>query len=151
MLQNNRALFPLPLFHALAQMGLEQDRACRRFSFPTDVRSTDDAFEITTDLPGLDASRVSVDVEGSQLTIAIKDSPEPSDQASDSKSDDDTGWISRERRPLKGQRVFNFSDAQSVDLDRLSAKLHAGVLTVRVPKKKTPARSVSIETVPAQV
>jgi len=91
-------------------------------SAATDIKETDNTFQIETELPGYDKSEISVSVKEGVLTIkAEHGSEQPSDE----------GFIRRERTWETVERSFEVS---GVDTGAISAAYVNGVLTVTLPK-----------------
>lgn len=91
-------------------------------SAATDIRETDEAFQIETELPGYDKSEISVSVKEGVLSIKAEHNGE--------KSSDD-GYLRRERTWETVERSFEVS---GVDTGAISAAYVNGVLTVTLPK-----------------
>jgi HSP20 family protein len=85
-----------------------------------DLRETDDALEISADVPGLDDEQLEINVVGKALVIS-----------GHRELDDDAG--SRHRR-FRGSFEHRFALGDELDIDRIDAMLRNGVLTIRVPK-----------------
>ena len=91
-------------------------------SAATDIRETDEAFVIDTELPGYDKSEISVNMKEGVLTVRAEHKGEIS-------SDD--GYIRRERTCETVERSFEVS---GIDAAAISAGYTNGVLTVTLPK-----------------
>lgn len=91
-------------------------------SAATDIRETDEAFQIETELPGYDKSEISVSVKEGVLSIKAEHNSE--------KGSDD-GYLRRERTWETIERSFEVS---GVDTGAISAAYVNGVLTVTLPK-----------------
>lgn len=91
-------------------------------SAATDIRETNEAFQIETELPGYDKSEISVSVKEGVLSIKAEHSGE--------KSSDD-GYLRRERTWETVERSFEVS---GVDTGAISAAYTNGILTVTLPK-----------------
>ena len=91
-------------------------------SAATDIRETNDAFQIETELPGYDKSEISVSVKEGVLSIKAEHNGE--------KTSDD-GYLRRERTWETVERSFEVS---GVDTGAISAAYVNGVLTVTLPK-----------------
>ena len=91
-------------------------------SAATDIRETDNAFVIETELPGYDKSEISVSVKEGVLSVKAAHSAE--------KSSDD-GYVRRERGWETVERSFEVS---GVDTAAITAAYQNGVLTVTLPK-----------------
>lgn len=93
----------------------------------TDIRDDGDRYILESELPGFRREDISLDISGSQLTIAAE-------RSSDSGEKDDRGsYIRRERSYGSYKRSFDISN---VSPDEISAEYRDGVLTVELPKKK---------------
>ena len=91
-------------------------------SAATDIRETDEAFIIETELPGYEKSDINVSVKEGVLTLKAEHGGEkPSDE----------GYIRRERGWETVERSFEVS---GVDTAAISAAYVNGVLTVTLPK-----------------
>ena len=91
-------------------------------SAATDIRETDDAYLIETELPGYDKSEISVSVKEGILTVRAEHNGE---RASDE------GYLRRERAWETVERSFEVTE---VDTAAISASYVNGVLTVTLPK-----------------
>ena len=91
-------------------------------SAATDIRETDEAFLIETELPGFDKSEISVSVKEGVLTLKAEHSGEMASEE---------GYVRRERTWETVERSFEVS---GVDTAAISAAYVNGVLTVTLPK-----------------
>ena len=91
-------------------------------SAATDIKETDSAFQIETELPGYEKSEISVSMKEGVLTIHAEHAGEQSP---------DEGYIRRERTWETVERSF---DVSGVDTAGISAAYVNGVLTVTLPK-----------------
>ncbi len=91
-------------------------------SAATDIKETNEAFLIETELPGYDKSEINVSLKEGVLTVRAEHSGE--------KSPDD-GYVRRERTWETVERSFEVS---GVDTGAISAAYVNGVLTVTLPK-----------------
>jgi HSP20 family protein len=89
-----------------------------------DVAEKDKSYEITAELPGLDASNVELSLSGDVLTIKGEKQEE--------KEQKEKIYFLSERRYGSFQRSFELP--QGVDRDKIDAKFEKGVLTVSLPK-----------------
>lgn len=89
----------------------------------TDIRESDEAFTIETELPGFDKDELSVNMKEGVLTVRAE-------HKADNKSDDD-GFIRRERSYETVERRFEVS---GVDAGAISAQYVNGVLKLTLPK-----------------
>jgi HSP20 family protein len=117
-------------FRELLGMDEEYERALGRSSArhawaPTmDVRETDNHFEVTVDLPGLEPSDVSVTFEDGVLTISGKR------EISSDRSDETFHRIERSY----GSFARSLRLPRTADGEKIQASFDKGVLTVTVPK-----------------
>ena len=92
----------------------------------TDVRETDDAYEVDIDLPGFKKEDINIDIDKDCLTIsAERKSEEKEDKG-------DNGFVRRERYYGSFSRSFNI---KGIDTDAITAEYNDGVLTLTMPEK----------------
>lgn len=94
----------------------------------TDIKETDTAFELATDLPGFAKEDVSVDLKDGYLSISAKTSKESEDK-------DEKGTYVRKER-FSGTCSRTFYVGEDIEEDAIKAKFENGVLTIDVPKKQ---------------
>ena len=87
-----------------------------------DVEETEDAYTVELDLPGAAREDVDIQLDDRRLTVA-----------GDIEEKERTGILHRRTRRT-GRFRFSVTLPGDVDADNVSAQLHDGVLTVRVPK-----------------
>jgi HSP20 family protein len=87
-----------------------------------DVEETEDAWVIEVELPGVDRKDVNVEMRNSELVIS-----------GDVKEKERKG-ILRRRARRTGHFEYHVTLPRESDEERIEAKLHDGILTVRVPK-----------------
>ena len=106
----------------------------------TDVRETDDTYELDIDLPGFAKDEINVKAENGYLTISAAKGLDKDDK------DKKGNYIRRERYSGAMQRSFYVGDIPTGDIN---AKYEDGILRLSVPKadvKKLEAHNViSIE------
>ena len=90
-------------------------------SVPCTIWEDEDQFTIELDLPGLTEKDVAVTLEGKHLTIK-----------GERKLTESANYTRRERGFGSFERVFHLPD--DVDVTKIEAKAHNGVLTLRLPK-----------------
>jgi HSP20 family protein len=89
-----------------------------------DVAETNGDFEITAELPGLDAKDLDVTIANGALTIKGEKKESREEQKKD--------YYLSERR--YGSFVRSFALPESIDTDRIAASFAKGVLTLKLPK-----------------
>ena len=89
-----------------------------------DVTETDDAYLVEVDLPGVKRDDINVETTGSELAIT-----------GEFKEKEKVGFL-RSRTRRSGRFEFRTTLPAHVDVDKISADLGDGVLTVRVPKSE---------------
>lgn len=94
----------------------------------TDVSETPEAIEITAELPGLEEKDVEVTLTGGVLTVKGDKRTEREDKGAD--------YHLSERRYGSFHRTFRLPE--TVDADRIVARVDKGVLTVTLPKTPEP-------------
>jgi HSP20 family protein len=101
-----------------------------------DVRKTDDRFELSLDLPGIDPEAVSVSFEDGMLTVSGK-----REFAEENKGET---WHRIERG--FGTFARSVRLPRTADPDRIEATFDKGVLTVAVPKAEAAkARTIEVK------
>lgn len=103
----------------------------------TDVRETENSYEVDVDLPGFKKDEVQVDVKDGYLTVSAA-------KGLDKDEKDHKGkFIRRERYSGACSRSFYVGD---VDPKEVAAKYESGILKISLPKKADngPARSSSV-------
>lgn len=104
----------------------------------TDVSETDAAIEITAELPGLEEEDVEVTLADGVLTVKGEKRTERDDKGAD--------YHLSERRYGSFHRTFRLPE--TVDSDRIAARVDKGVLTVtlpKTPKPETQARRIKVK------
>ena len=96
---------------------------------PVDIRDEGESFVLEADLPGFTPADVEIIAAPELLTIKGK---RKAAMKSDAK-DDAPKSLRRERNDFAFERRFELP--RGVDLEAVEAKLDAGVLTVRLPKR----------------
>jgi len=89
-----------------------------------DIVEKDNAFEVTAELPGLDANNIDLQLADGVLTIKGEKSEQKEETAKDR-------FVS-ERRYGSFRRTLRLPD--SVDADKIEASYKSGVLTITLPK-----------------
>ena len=93
----------------------------------TDVRETENSYELDIDLPGFKKEDVSLKLDGGYLTISASKGLEKGE-----KEKKDGKYIRRER--YEGQCSRSFYVGDGVQAKDVSAKFEDGILKVSVPK-----------------
>ncbi len=108
----------------------------------TDVKETEQAYEIDMDLPGFGKEEITVDLDKGYLKVSAAKSVDKDEQDQETKK-----YIRRER--YAGQMSRSFYVGDKVTVDDIHAKYTDGVLTLTVDKPDTKAveesRRISIE------
>lgn len=92
----------------------------------TDVRETENTYELDIDLPGFKKEDVQVQLENGTLTIAAAKSLDKNEQ-------DEKGRYLRQER-YTGQCSRSFYVGDQVKVEDLSAKFEDGILRISMPK-----------------
>ena len=98
----------------------------RAWSPAVDVLETEDKFEVTAELPGLDQKEITVNVENDVMTI----SGERKFESEDSRDD----YTRVERTYGSFRRSFTLPP--TVDQTKIKAKMEKGLLNVTLPKRE---------------
>ena len=94
----------------------------------TDVRETDDAYEVDIDLPGFKKDEVTAELNDGYLTISA------STDTNNDEKDKDGHYIRRERYSGSCQRSFYVG--KDVTEDDIKASFEDGTLKMTIPKKE---------------
>lgn len=98
----------------------------------TDIRQTDEAYLLETEMPGVKKEDIELIRENGVLTISVKSAgPE-----------DDEGYVRRERVFGELKRSFVLDN---IDEETISAKLDSGILYITLPKNKREQGRINIE------
>jgi HSP20 family protein len=104
-----------------------------------DVAERDNGYEVTAELPGMDASNVEVKYADSVLTIKGEKKEEKEEKQKD--------YYMSERRFGSFERSFRLPDG--IDADKIAANFKNGVLTVTLPRSAEAQRNEKKITVKA--
>lgn len=96
-----------------------------------DIASTDQAYSITVEVPGVEEGDVQLELVEDRLVIAGEKSRESSTQEKD--------FYRSERSFGAFRRVLSLPD--DADRDNIEASFEKGVLTIKIPRKAVPQRS----------
>ena len=104
----------------------------------TDIRETEDSYELDVDLPGFKKDEVSIDLKDGYLTISAA-------KGLDKDEEDKKGKYIRQER-YTGACSRSFYVGEDVEPEEVSAKFEDGILTISVPKaaKKQLPKQTSI-------
>ena len=94
----------------------------------TDVRETENSYELDIDLPGFKKDDVQAELKDGYLTITAQTQSESEDK------DEEGTYVRKERFSGKCSRTFYVGD--DVEEDDIKAKFEDGVLKIAVPKKQ---------------
>ena len=94
----------------------------------TDVKESDNGFELDIDLPGCKKENVKAELKDGYLTISAETN------TSNDQKDDNGKYIRRER--YYGTCSRNFYVGETVEQEDIKAKFEDGILKVFVPKKE---------------
>ena len=98
----------------------------------TDIRQTDEAYLLETEMPGVNKEDIELIRENGVLTISVKSSAPENDE----------GYVRRER--LFGELKRSFV-LDNIDEETISAKLDSGILYIKLPKNKREHGRINIE------
>lgn len=99
----------------------------------TDVRETDEQYEMIIDLPGFKKEEITVELDGGYLTIAAKKGLEK-DEAESEEAKKEGRYIRRER--YCGETKRSFYVGEYLKQEDIKAKFEHGILTLCIPKKQ---------------
>ena len=94
----------------------------------TDIKETDDGYELTIDLPGFKKDDVQADLKDGYLSITAQTQSESEDK------DEEGTYVRKERFSGKCSRTFYVGD--DIEEDDIKARFEDGVLKIDVPKKQ---------------
>ena len=92
----------------------------------TDIRETDNTYELDVDLPGFQKDEVQVELEDGYLTISAQ-------KGLDKDEKDDQGRYIRQER-YAGAMSRSFYVGEGITVDDMKAKFEDGILQISVPK-----------------
>ena len=94
----------------------------------TDVKETDDGYELDVDLPGFKKEEIKLNLENGYLTIATE-------KALEKKQENKKDKVLRQER-YSGTMQRSFYVGDSVTEEDIKAKYENGVLSLTIPKKE---------------
>jgi len=121
-----------------------QGRSLSRDTFKIDITESEKEYLIEAELPGIKKEEIDLGIEDDNLCISVNRVEEISnDGKKDGKKKDAKNYIHRERRSVSMSRRIRLANAK---LDKITAKLEEGVLSVTIPKaeKAEKSRKISI-------
>jgi HSP20 family molecular chaperone IbpA len=101
----------------------------------TDIKETDNGYEMVVDLPGFKKEDVSVELDNGYLTITAGKGLEQNEAESE-EAKKEGRYIRRERYSGEFKRSFYVGDA--LTQEDIKAKFQHGLLTLDIPKKDAP-------------
>jgi HSP20 family protein len=102
---------------------------------PADIEETDDAWIVEAELPSVDRKHVNVELHDYELVI------------SGEIIEKERKGVLRRRTRRMGRFEYRVDLPGQPDAEHVEAKLHGGVLTVRVPKAEgTHSRQIDVKT-----
>ena len=93
----------------------------------TDVRETEDTYEVDIDLPGFKKDEISVDLKDGYLTVSAAKGLDKDEQ------DKKGRYIRQERYAGSCSRSFYVGE---IEADQISAKYEDGILKISLPKQE---------------
>ena len=93
----------------------------------TDVKETDEGYEVDVDLPGFNKDEIKLDLNNGYLTISTEKSL----------NKENKGKMLRQERYV-GTMQRSFYVGESITEDDIKAKFENGVLSLMIPKKEAP-------------
>ena len=101
-----------------------------------DIKEAKDAFEVSADVPGVEAKDIDISLEEGVLTVKGERKAEFQEEGD--------GFTRIERSYGNFNRRFTLPD--TADAENISAKTEHGVLTLHIPKKeKVQPKKISVE------
>ena len=94
----------------------------------TDVKETDEGYEVDVDLPGFKKEEIKLNLENGYLTIATE-------KALEKKQENKKGKVLRQER-YTGTMQRSFYVGETVTEEDIKAKYENGVLSLKIPKKE---------------
>ncbi len=101
----------------------------------TDIKETDDSYEMVVDLPGFKKDEVTVELDNGYLTITAAKGLEQNEAESE-EAGKEGKYIRRER--YSGEFKRSFYVGEYLTQEEIKAKFKHGLLTLDIPKKESP-------------
>jgi HSP20 family molecular chaperone IbpA len=95
----------------------------------TDVKETDEGYELDVELPGFKKEEIHLDLQNGYLTISTEKNLENKEEKQ--------GKLLRQER-YAGTMQRSFYVGESITEDDIKAKFENGVLSLMIPKKEAP-------------
>ncbi len=118
--------FPFNTFHT---SDFDRNTIAKAGMMKTDIKDTDQGYEITIDIPGVSKENVQAELKDGYLTI------QASTDSNNEEKDEDGRFLRRERHYGTCSRSFYVGEA--VTQDEIKAKFENGTLKMLVPKKES--------------
>jgi len=142
-MMNRRSLagledFPtgLRLFEDAVNRLFNEPASVRPWTPPVDIRETEDDVVLTADVPGVKMEDIDIQIENQTLTVTGERKFE---------NEQGKGGYHRIERSY-GRFNRYFSLPETVDTEKVTAELDAGVLKIRLPKKEVAKpRSIKVQ------
>ena len=96
----------------------------------TDVKETDEGYEVDVDLPGFNKDEIKLDLNNGYLTISTE-------KSLNKENKENKGKMLRQERYV-GTMQRSFYVGESITEDDIKAKFENGVLSLMIPKKEAP-------------
>ncbi len=127
----------------MAMIRIQNRPAARRSRDPggpwtprVDIRELRDKYVLLADVPGVDPDDLSITTQGDVLSVA-------GTRESDEQDAGGRGYRRRER--ARGSFERRFSLPEAADPERITARAHAGVLSIEIPKaERVLARRIEV-------
>jgi len=104
-----------------------------RSGVPVNIRELEKSFEVEVVAPGLQKSDFQLQFNGDALTVSFEQKEENPQEG------DKNRWLRREYRKQSFTRTFTIDE--TVDIEKVSARYDAGILSLTLPKKPHAVKS----------
>ena len=94
------------------------------YGFKVDIKEDRDHYLLQAELPGMDKSNITLELDGDYLTIGVRSDETVSQE-------EENRYIRRERRMMSCERQFYVGDVSPEDIQ---ARYRNGMLEVKIPK-----------------
>ena len=119
--------FYMPAFPDMSWMDKKLYGGKAAHEMKTDVKETDEGYEVDEDLPGFNKDEIKLDLNNGYLTISTEKSL----------NKENKGKMLRQERYV-GTMQRSFYVGESITEDDIKAKFENGVLSLMIPKKEAP-------------